>query len=333
MKPKTMILMGLAIVCGLGASYMTSRLLAERQPVEEEKVKILVAKRIVSVGEKITKPEELFEVKEVSKDSEPPDAIKEFDQLKGKTMKQSRNKGDHVSAANLMEHGGLDIPEGHQAAGIRVNLETSAHGLATLPGSRVNLILTLRGQNIADTRVIRLLENVLVLAADTRVTREGEIAAPSQVVTFALKPEDVLRVSGAESLGAIKLALRKRDDDTSDDRREINFNEIIGTTKIKDNSATRSVSAPEVKPVTPPPVAKVEPKVDVTPVPEGPKGERRTTVIHNGKEAVVVEYWVMPDGTYRFAHDEHAAPAPRVQPRPQQNPQPQQATPSKERDL
>ena len=30
MKPKTMILMGLAIVCGLGASYMTSRLLAER---------------------------------------------------------------------------------------------------------------------------------------------------------------------------------------------------------------------------------------------------------------------------------------------------------------
>ncbi len=30
MKPKTMILMVVAVVCGLGASYMTSRLLADR---------------------------------------------------------------------------------------------------------------------------------------------------------------------------------------------------------------------------------------------------------------------------------------------------------------
>ena len=30
MKPKTMILMVVAVVCGLGASYMTSKLLADR---------------------------------------------------------------------------------------------------------------------------------------------------------------------------------------------------------------------------------------------------------------------------------------------------------------
>ena len=30
MKPKTLILMVVAVTCGLGASYMTSRLLAER---------------------------------------------------------------------------------------------------------------------------------------------------------------------------------------------------------------------------------------------------------------------------------------------------------------
>ena len=101
MKPKTMILMGLAIVCGLGASYMTSRLLAERSAPEEEKVAILVAKRHVSVGERILKPDEMFEIKLVSKESEPPDAIKDMDALKGKNMKQGRNKGDHITAANL----------------------------------------------------------------------------------------------------------------------------------------------------------------------------------------------------------------------------------------
>ena len=32
MKPKTMILMVVAVVCGLAASYMTSRLLADKAP-------------------------------------------------------------------------------------------------------------------------------------------------------------------------------------------------------------------------------------------------------------------------------------------------------------
>ncbi len=46
MKPKTMMLMVVAIGCGLAASYMTSKLLAERNnaQTEEPKVKVLVAK-------------------------------------------------------------------------------------------------------------------------------------------------------------------------------------------------------------------------------------------------------------------------------------------------
>ena len=46
MKPKTLILMVVAITCGLGASYMTSRLLADRQPDDGEKISVLaVAKK------------------------------------------------------------------------------------------------------------------------------------------------------------------------------------------------------------------------------------------------------------------------------------------------
>src|SRR5436305_1695536 len=40
MKPKTLILMVVAVTCGLGASYMTSRLLAERQTDDTDKVAI-----------------------------------------------------------------------------------------------------------------------------------------------------------------------------------------------------------------------------------------------------------------------------------------------------
>ncbi len=65
MKPKTMILMVVAVTCGLGASYMTSRLLAERQPSDEDKVEILVAKKKLDMGMTIKNVDDLFEIKQL----------------------------------------------------------------------------------------------------------------------------------------------------------------------------------------------------------------------------------------------------------------------------
>jgi len=234
MKPKTMILMGLAITCGLGASYMTSRLLADRNTDEPEKVEILVAKKNLSVHQRITNPDELFEKKWFSKGQEPPDAITDFESVKGKTLKQGRNKGDTVTPANFYDKGGLEIPHGHQAVGLRVNIETTASGLASLPGSHVNLLLTIGAQDVSSTKTYVLLESVLVLAADIRVTPEGEIAAPAQVVTFALKDEDVLRVTTAKQMGQITLVLRNKGDESTVKIRKMSGKEILEGNQPKD---------------------------------------------------------------------------------------------------
>ncbi len=73
MKPKTIILMVVAIGCGLAASYMTSRLLADRANKEqpEAKVKVLVAIKKVPAFEPIKKPEEYFAEKEVPEGTYP----------------------------------------------------------------------------------------------------------------------------------------------------------------------------------------------------------------------------------------------------------------------
>ncbi|MBI2807612.1 MAG: Flp pilus assembly protein CpaB [Planctomycetes bacterium] len=262
MKPKTMILAGLAVVCGLGASYMTSRLLAERAPAEEEKVEILVAKRNLRVGEPLLKPQEMFEKKAVAKENEPPDAIKNFDDLKGKIMKQSRNKGDHILPANLRNaNEGLDIPEGHFAMGMRVNLEGSAHGFATLPQSRVNIIQTMRGPNPKASISRILLENVLVLAADLKFNPDGELASPAQVVTFALKGEEVLKVSLAKELGILTLSLRKLNDTSHATVKVINGDQL--DPDYKEKSIAKAEITPPVK--VAPKVEKVEPKKKVEP--------------------------------------------------------------------
>jgi pilus assembly protein CpaB len=300
MKPKTMILMGLAITCGLGASYMTSRLLADRSTNDEpETVEILVATRNLSVHERITNPEVLFQKKSVKKDEVPEGAINEFETLRGKTLKQGRNKGDHVTLANFYDKGGLEIPHGHQAVGVRVNVETTASGLASLPGSHVNLLLTIGAQDVSATKTIVLLESVLVLAADIRVTPEGEIAAPAQVVTFALKDEDALIVTTAKQMGQITLVLRNKGDDSIAKIREMSGRKILDRNKPNDPP--------------PPPVQVVEKPKEIEkpapPVVEEPKVIAGYYDIVTGsesgpREVTRVHYRQFEDGTISLDHTE-----------------------------
>ena len=58
MKPKNMILLAVAIGCGLGASYLTSQLLANREKVVPN-VKVLVAKKRLPGYTLIKDPEAL----------------------------------------------------------------------------------------------------------------------------------------------------------------------------------------------------------------------------------------------------------------------------------
>src|SRR5260370_23318520 len=104
MKPKTLILMVVAIGCGLAASYMTSRLIAERnsEKVEEEKIAVLVAKRNIATGELLKEPEQLFEEKQFTKGEEPKKAIRTFDQLKDRRLNRPVNAEGFVTAEDLV---------------------------------------------------------------------------------------------------------------------------------------------------------------------------------------------------------------------------------------
>src|SRR5262249_28138986 len=136
-------------------------------------------------------------------------------------MKTSRNKGEPITPANLRSKDDtLKLPEGHFAQGLRVTLDGSASGFATLPGSRVDIIQTVRKDGNASYSQI-LLSDVLVLAADLKPNADGELASPAQVVTFALTGEDVLKVALAKELGIMTLALRNFDERDKKDRIQV----------------------------------------------------------------------------------------------------------------
>ena len=262
MKPKTMILMVVAIVCGLGASYMTSRLLAERgevAPVEQPKVTVLVARKTLDMGTFVKVPQDMFVEKLFTKGDEPKNAVVSADLLKLRYLRRSLRANDHVTPEDLAENGNTinwQLPEGFRAIGMRVDIQSIAGGWASLPGSRVDIVSVVRRGNDDDSFAGVLLENVLVLSADgANRTRDDSQAMVCSVVTLALKAGDGLRLTMASQIGTLTLMLRKQGDKSFTDEERVTFNQLIhrqrGGNKTEDGDKDDWEKSEDAKPVNP----------------------------------------------------------------------------------
>jgi len=116
--------------------------------------------------------------------------------------------------------GGLPpaIPPGLRAVSVRVNEVIGVAGYV-LPGTRVDVVATVSpsGQNNDITSKV-VLTNVQVLAAGTKIERDGENknkAMPVTVVTLLVNPEEAERLTLASTEGKIQLALRNPLDKTT----------------------------------------------------------------------------------------------------------------------
>ena len=295
MKPKTMMLMVVAIGCGLAASYMTSKLLAERntaQP-EEPKVLVLVAKTRVPAWVPIKEPEKYFEEREVPESLAPKRGLKEMSKIKGQRFLQALSEGEYVLEDKLVnvEQAGLiaKLPPGLRAIALKVNAESLAGGFV-LPGYRVDVVSTTRNQtNASDSSSRIILQNMLVLAVDTIANRDGQTnSILGSTVTLAATPEEAQRLSLAAALGELRLTLRTPDDNKivrlptskSDDLNKPTRDNAAA----KEDEAIAALSAPPVPPL--PPLPKDAPApltvAEATPQPAQPPKETYKMTIVNG---------------------------------------------------
>jgi pilus assembly protein CpaB len=217
MKPKTLILMVVAIVCGLAASYMTSRVIADRSNQEtEEKVTVLVAKQNLPMATHITEPEKLFEEKSFTKGEEPKKAIRELAQLKDKFLNKPLSAEQFVTPDDIDDKAGMGLSalmtQGMRAVGIKVSAEDVAGGFVQ-PRCRVDIMSVIqRNENETYAKVI--LQDILVLAVDQMASRpEDKMATLPSTVTVEVTPEQAEKLGLAMQLGRIKLTLRATGDD------------------------------------------------------------------------------------------------------------------------
>jgi pilus assembly protein CpaB len=302
MKPKTIILMGVAVACGLVASYLTSRMLAQNNSTgDDEKVKVLVAKQKIPMGTRLKEPEKFFVEKEFTKGEEPKKAFTSYDQLKDKILNKTISAEVHVTPDDLMtaEQAGLgaDIPPGWRGVSIQVKSDTVVAGFI-LPRSHVDVVFTTRGDTGPLSKTI--LQDVLVLAVDQKKAREGDGAAvPSSTVTLQVKLADAEKLSLAASLGELRLVLRGEGD-----------NELIKTNGakppdvVKGSTPGASADDPGTGPSGPVTNGKI-PDVPAAPAGSGqvvgkadsePEVKTHTLTIYNGETPTKTVFVMGKDG-------------------------------------
>ncbi len=215
MSGKSMLVLGLAGLSGLGAMYGTSRMLAGNRggaPIEMRDV--LVAARDLNV-EELVKPEAVKVVK-MALTSVPVDGFAAAPDVEGRWVQIKTLEGEPILNRKLAAKGnpaGLisRIPKGMRAYAIEINEQTGVSGFV-MPDHRVDVIQAKTGnrENTADAETI--LQDVLVLASGQTITRSEDKSILARTVTLAVTPEMVDTLVSARSRGPLSLSLRGLND-------------------------------------------------------------------------------------------------------------------------
>ena len=278
MKQKNVILMVVAVGCGLVAAFLTSQMSA-KGPVEQ--VQVLVAARDLPVGTQMTREEldKLVKTKTVPKEGLPPTIVINREELLDKKLTRPVRAEETFNPADLTKGGVVTLPDGYDMVSLQVGVANAAAGFVG-PGSRVNVNATLRLGN--KTYAFPLLVNMLVVAVDTNTVGSKEGTYPSMnTVSFAVREKEALLLSLAKTRGCtLELMLRHPNKNTDSDK-NYNFETILAMLSDSENPGgvkpTESADKPvaTVKPEAPKPEMPTTPP----PAPEMPKVETRKVLI------------------------------------------------------
>jgi len=213
MKNRNLVLLALAIGCGLVAAFLTAKL---SQAKTTEMVPVLVAAKNLDQGTKLEKPEELFVRKPFPKESVPPDFVDDINQLRGKILQRTVRPGTHVTLDDITPVATITLPVvngvPYKAMAVRVTQESIVGGLVT-PGARVDVLATERQQN-GKTMTTVILQYVLVVAVNDTTRRPDTDTSfkNATTVTLAVTQKEGMILQMAKERGTLSLMLRAPDD-------------------------------------------------------------------------------------------------------------------------
>jgi pilus assembly protein CpaB len=219
MKPKTLILLAVAVGCGLVAMLGIQQAMQGGQGGGSPKVSVLVAKADIMPGQPLT--DEVVGFSDVPADAAPEDAVTTPEQYAERALTFGVVSGDIIRQSKLGNPGEFTrsnlIQPGMRAISIAVNDTHTLSGMLR-PGDRIDLLVTFQVRNIRGvmtTKTKTLLEYVEVFATDNRTVSDGaakQQESKTKIVSLLVTPEQVSYIKLAESKGQLALSWRHPDD-------------------------------------------------------------------------------------------------------------------------
>lgn len=221
MRPKSLLLLALALGCGLVASIGISQVMDKNgAPAATETVPIYVALHNINLGDPIEAG--MLSLQEWPKDKVPRGVISKLADIEGRRPRTAIIEGEPILDGKLFAPGQIadpigSIPPNMRLKTIAVDAEKSAAGLLG-PGDRVDIQLFVRKnerEGISATRSKVILQNIRVFAVDQTVQRSpdgSEERTIAKTVSLMLSPEQASKLSLAEQIGEISLIPRNPDD-------------------------------------------------------------------------------------------------------------------------
>ncbi|MBY0240192.1 MAG: Flp pilus assembly protein CpaB [Burkholderiaceae bacterium] len=218
MKNKRALLMlGLAVLLGLGAVLLASRWLLHQTPSAAGRIVVAVVD--ASPGQRLAP--DMVKLVEWPVESVPPGALRELRNLDGRVLRHAVQRGEPLSESKLAPagaSGGLSalIAEGKRAITVRVNDVVGVAGFA-LPGNFVDVLVYTQldgndrhARQQAISKIV--LERILVLAVAQEVGRDDTKPRVVNAVTLEVSPVQAEQLDLARSVGTLSLVLRNQVD-------------------------------------------------------------------------------------------------------------------------
>ena len=221
MRPKSMVLILIALACGLVASIGISQVVDKKSSQQEtsQTAPVYVATVDVPIHEKLTAQSVSREEWPIERI--PPGAITKLEEIDGRKPTSPLYKGEVILGARLVDPNSsimtsTRIPKGYRVVSVKVQVDSAVSGLLS-PGDRVDVLGYFRqnGQTSSTTKTI--LTDITVFAINDRISRrttddeEGTLEA--KTVSLTVTPKQAQRLLLAAELGQIKLSLRNIEDD------------------------------------------------------------------------------------------------------------------------
>jgi pilus assembly protein CpaB len=228
MRPKSIILLTLALGCGLVASIGINQVMANRRAAPTTSVgdttSIFVAAADIGIGDPLTP--QVLKLEPWPREKLPPGSLGTLEEVEGRRSRAKFYLGEPILEAKLLPKGengasAIDlIPKGMRVVPIRVDAVSGASGMI-LPGDRVDMLVHLaenpsHGVVRAVTRTF--LQNVKIFAVDDVYDRPGSEnnTLAAKTISVLVTPSQAELVALATQLGSVQLVMRSTGDDVTE---------------------------------------------------------------------------------------------------------------------